>query len=103
MTQADVATAIGVSPQAVSKYEALERMPRPTVLARIQRWSGGAVTAADFLPADVAVPSGNGAAIRNPLVSWGWVAGIGWSFDTVKLPLGEISHAGPNSKSERMP
>lgn len=45
------AAAIGVSRQAVHRYKAGERVPRPEVLSRIRAATNGAVTADDFMPA----------------------------------------------------
>lgn len=47
----EFADRIGVSRQALSRYKAGTRMPRPEVLARIREATGNAVTADDFVPA----------------------------------------------------
>jgi transcriptional regulator with XRE-family HTH domain len=44
------AETIGVSRQALWRYKADERMPRPAILSRIREATGGSVTADDFLP-----------------------------------------------------
>ncbi len=48
LTQADVATGIGVTVVAVSHYENGKRIPKQTIMARIYRFTGGEVTANDF-------------------------------------------------------
>lgn len=54
-TQADFAKAIGASPFAVGKWARGERIPRPSLLAKITAQTGGKVTANDFF-AHIAKP-----------------------------------------------
>lgn len=72
-------------------------------LARHAAATGLPLRFEDFFPDDVVAALGRRAVARNPLVSWGWVAGMGWSLDTVTLSLGGFSHASTPSKSERKP
>lgn len=72
-------------------------------LARHAAAAGIPLRLDEFFPNDVVAALARGKVGKPGLVSWGWVAGMGWSLDTVTLSLGEISHAGPTSKSERMP
>ena len=60
LKQKDFADKIGVSLMSLSLYLHRGRIPRPVVLAAIQRETGGAVTPADFYPASDA--SGGAAA-----------------------------------------
>lgn len=48
------AAAIGVAPQSVHRYMAKERLPRPHVMARIQKETDGRVTPNDFFAAEAA-------------------------------------------------
>lgn len=52
----EAAGALGVSPECVRLWRKGRRMPRPAAVAKIEAWSGGAVTAADFYPAPSAAP-----------------------------------------------
>lgn len=54
MSRADFATAVGVSHVAITRYIAGQRMPRMEHLCRIREVTGGAVTADDFMPSEVA-------------------------------------------------
>lgn len=53
IADSEFADRIGVSRQALSRYKAGTRTPRPTVLARIRAETNGRVTANDFLPPSV--------------------------------------------------
>jgi len=55
---ADFASSIGVSRQALHRYCSGERTPRPEVMVRIRDATKGAVTADDFLPASPAPAEG---------------------------------------------
>jgi len=48
VTDVDFAVRIGVSRQALWRYKAGERIPRPRIIAEIARETSGAVVAADF-------------------------------------------------------
>lgn len=47
-TNAELASAIGVTRQALSRYRLGLRMPRPEVIAKIKDATNGEVTATDF-------------------------------------------------------
>lgn len=51
---AEFADRIGVSRQSLWRYKAMERIPRPKIMAKIQAETFGAVTANDFICAEVA-------------------------------------------------
>lgn len=50
LSLADLAGAIGATRMAVWRYCAGQRIPRPGIMAAIQRVTGGAVGPADFYP-----------------------------------------------------
>jgi transcriptional regulator with XRE-family HTH domain len=52
IADSEFADRIGVSRQALSRYKAGARTPRPNVLARIREATNGRVTANDFVPSD---------------------------------------------------
>lgn len=49
ISDAEFADRIGVSRQALWRYKAMERVPRPEILSRIHTATSGAVTANDFM------------------------------------------------------
>jgi transcriptional regulator with XRE-family HTH domain len=49
VSSADFAVAIGVSRQALWRYRFNERVPKPSVIAKIHGATAGAVTANDFM------------------------------------------------------
>jgi transcriptional regulator with XRE-family HTH domain len=53
IADSEFADRIGVSRQALSRYKAGTRTPRPSVLARIRAETNGRVTANDFVPSAV--------------------------------------------------
>lgn len=48
ITNAEFASKVGVTRQAMWRYRMGERMPKPAVIAKIHEVTGGAVTANDF-------------------------------------------------------
>jgi len=50
ISDSDLAERIGVSRQALYRYKAGHRTPRPSIIHRIREATNGAVTADDFLP-----------------------------------------------------
>jgi hypothetical protein len=53
MADAEFAERIGVSRQSLWRYKAMERVPRPKIMAKIQAETSGAVTANDFIVSEV--------------------------------------------------
>lgn len=49
LTDAEFARRLGISRQALSRYKAGTRIPRPHILHRIMSLTNGAVTANDFV------------------------------------------------------
>lgn len=59
ISEAAIAAELGVSKSGVRKWRYGERVPRPTTMAKIVRYTNGDVTPLDFLPitADKAEPA----------------------------------------------
>lgn len=72
-------------------------------LARHAAAAGIPLRLDEFFPNDVVAALTHRKAGSPGPVSWGWVAGMGWSLDTVTLSLRGFSHASTPSKSERKP
>ncbi len=47
-SDAKAADELGYTPECVRLWRTGKRMPRPDAMARIERWSNGKITAADF-------------------------------------------------------